>query len=48
MASYTTNENKNALELDGRKLLLEATNAAYAKMRKDPSASKKFSEERLK
>jgi hypothetical protein len=31
-----TFESENALEIERRKLLLEAANAAYAKMREDP------------
>jgi hypothetical protein len=47
MASHTTNESKNVLEIERRRLLLEAANAAYAKMREDPIASKAFDEETL-
>jgi hypothetical protein len=47
MASRTTNESKNVLEIENRKLSLEAANAAYAKMRENPIASKAFDEETL-
>jgi hypothetical protein len=42
-----TFESENALELERRRLLLEAANAAYAKMREDPTTSKAFDEETL-
>lgn len=40
-----TTESKNMLELERRRLLLEAANAAYAKMREDLIASKTFDDE---
>jgi hypothetical protein len=45
MASRTTSESNNALEIERRRLLLEAANTAYAKMREDPIASKEFDDE---
>jgi hypothetical protein len=45
MVSHTTTESKNALELERRKLLLEAANVAYAKLRMNPESSRAFDDE---
>jgi hypothetical protein len=45
MSTRVTTESKNALEMERRKLLLESANAAYAKIREDPIASREFDEE---
>jgi hypothetical protein len=45
MNPNTTKEIRAARELERRRLLLEAANAAYAKLRSDPKASKEFDDE---
>jgi hypothetical protein len=47
MAIRIETENENALEMERRRLLLEAANVVYAKMWEDSRASIEFDEETL-